>query len=627
MKHWIPAILMILMISAAAQVRWAHSATKPKIYLKKKVIAEEHEGKISYFELYRMKKGDTVWKIFVKRLLGRYEEFGLFVKAFKDSNPDIGDPSFIREGKDVRLPVRAGTLGEREEIHALIEKGEIKKYRVKKGDTLWDIVSREHGKGKGRKAYMVKIVQLNPFLKDPDKIYPRQSLYLPEKISPSPKKKRVLPARLTEKVIMSKEKKTVALPPHLDRPKEMKAEKGEAGFAYPEKVVGREEKVVSKKLDDSLAGATNVETMVSREKGIPPGTNYRGLLGDILSILGGHLIVSGNMYLPLGGGGELVLKMSNYPLARFENGKRVILDPGGSIPPDVQGIILKKWSGYSILKVDYQDPGTLISSLLKEGDFYSVREGKETNLSIGDKVTLSFDVDLIILKEKDSLLRGGIYGIRSLNNPDISDHLARIYLYAEEAGISLIPYYVDSSVSDGFVPSYSVPDKPERKVKERLPSVLIPRVTYVLDLLGIPYEKERTISIKGAEGGFTLNIKPDLTFRVGKRSFVIDPKRFSNPIKKLLRREGYSVITLRKDSKVSMQIDRLLSSAGIHHVAHKKKSIAKGEKEGYTLSVSGIFLDKVKNHLKSHILFVEGEVDSGMRSLLSDEFGVRVITY
>ncbi len=188
-------LILILLSSLAASGK----SEKPKIYLQKKVIAEKKGEKVRYFEIYKMKKGDTVWKIFISRLEGRNAEFGIFLDAFKNANPDITNPALIREGKNVRLPVTAGTLGKKKVIREQLVKGSIKTYKVKSGDTLWDIASLAR-KSKGRRwNYIREVVKLNPFLTNPDKIYPGQKLYLPEEVKKTEKARPLSPLRTAKK--------------------------------------------------------------------------------------------------------------------------------------------------------------------------------------------------------------------------------------------------------------------------------------------------------------------------------------------------------------------------------------------------------------------------------------------
>ncbi|WP_274968865.1 peptidoglycan-binding protein LysM [Succinimonas amylolytica] len=52
-------------------------------------------------------------------------------------------------------------------------------YTVQKGDTLWKIAESHYGKGNGAK-YTVIFEANKPMLKDPDRIYPGQTLRIPK---------------------------------------------------------------------------------------------------------------------------------------------------------------------------------------------------------------------------------------------------------------------------------------------------------------------------------------------------------------------------------------------------------------------------------------------------------------
>jgi len=631
-------------------------AERPKIYLQKKVIAEKKGKKVKYFEIYKMKRGDTVWKIFVSRLEGRNAEFGIFLDAFKNANPDIPNPAFIREGKNVRLPVTAGTLGKKKVIREKLVKGSIKKYKVKSGDTLWNIASSSKRLKGGRWKYIREVVKLNPFLSNPDKIYPGQKLYLPEAVKrrekiltppPLPIAKKAVPeetphtispvkevkkAETTKKVkkkeIVKRKPEKNVKKPFLDK-SVVSEQKNRSGFAYPEKLLEKRKKGKAKeKLKEVPGGETNLKEMKNREKSFEARNAYRGLLEDILSALGGSLILSGKMYLPLGGGGEIVLDMSRYPLAKFKSGERVILDQGGTIPDELKHAILDRWKGYTILTFSLEDgPEPLMRDLMKSGGFYSVKEGKKTSLTIGSGVSLKIEADLIIMKDKDSILKGEIFAIRHVKDPKISERVAHVYSYGQSAGITLIPYFVDPAIEDGFVPSYLFTEDTYIGKVTTLPSKPGEVVSSLLHTFGVRQSRSHTISIKGPGGAYTLNIKPDLVFWVGKKSYVLDPDRFSGPIRKLLVREGFTVFPLPAGMDLDRLIEKVLSASGIHFSRMEKGRIAGGEREGYSLVAKGFYIKGSENKKGKNTLLLRGSVDRGMRGLLLGEFGTRVITY
>ncbi len=191
----------------------------------------------------------------------------------------------------------------------------------------------------------------------------------------------------------------------------------------------------------------------------------------------------------------------------------------------------------------------------------------------------------------------------------------------------MIPYYVDRSIGDGYVVSYFAESSDENMAREKIPEKLPDGAKYILDAAGVKADRSRKISIKGREGAFTLTIKPDLTFWVGGQPYVLDPERFTEPIRNLLEKEGYRILRVKGNSSYSSIIPRLLEIAGKEFSYYKNEVIAGGKGREYTLSASGIMLGKEATAKGESILYVSGEVDMGMRELLLRYFGVHVVTY
>jgi nucleoid-associated protein YgaU len=74
----------------------------------------------------------------------------------------------------------AGVAAVEENVTAQAAEAEAVMYTVKKGDTLWAIAKAHYGEGS---KYMAIFEANKPMLKDPDKIYPGQTLRIP----PEPK--------------------------------------------------------------------------------------------------------------------------------------------------------------------------------------------------------------------------------------------------------------------------------------------------------------------------------------------------------------------------------------------------------------------------------------------------------
>ncbi|RMG58619.1 MAG: LysM peptidoglycan-binding domain-containing protein [Deltaproteobacteria bacterium] len=692
-------VFLAVVVSLLASGAFGRSVEeRPRIYLEKKVIAEKREGQVRYYEVHRVRKGENLWKIFIEKLGGRPEEFSLFLREFRKSNPDVKNPSKIRAGEKVRLPVSVGTLARKKQLEGLLKEGKLREYRVRKGDSLWKIALADFSSPVDLLRYIEEARKLNPFLKDPDLIFPGQTLYLPTRryfekgaVSEAVAKKEVqvptssspLPAEEKGEAETGKERvESVTSPPQeegapsgeeeiltvkeeapapvkegggestvKESPEEEpekavreggeKASPGEEGVplpaetakvepseevrpALPEKTYEPEKETLVE--TPAAVGKERGEVPEKREEEVVP---YAGLLADVLSIMGEKVSVKGQMYFPLAGGGEVVLDMAKFPLVRFSTGKTLVVDPAGALPREVEKVVETSWQGYSLFR-GRPDMGAVefLERVLKEASYFSVKRGSESELSIGNNARVSIEADIIVLKEEDSILKGDVYAVREMKTPEVPEDLGLVYRYAEIAGITVIPFYYDQNLRDGYV--LSLPERePRLEEKERIPRDPVEGAAKILSLLGVRVSKEEKITISGEGGAFTLTVRPDLVIYSGGKPLVFDPERFSRPVIDLIEKKGFRVLTVSRGVKTSSLLVKLLREAGIPYRELVNETLGGGEGRGFRVTVSGILVrgKDTGNPGGKDILFVSGPVDTGLRWLLSDQFGLRVVTY
>jgi nucleoid-associated protein YgaU len=107
----------------------------------------------------RVLAGDSLWKI-ARRYLGDGMQWNRIAAA----NPELADPSRLRIGQTLRLPG---------ETSAMLAATQI---RVQPGDSLWKLAKAQWGAGQAWGC----ILESNPQIQGPDRIYPGQTLTLPD---------------------------------------------------------------------------------------------------------------------------------------------------------------------------------------------------------------------------------------------------------------------------------------------------------------------------------------------------------------------------------------------------------------------------------------------------------------
>jgi nucleoid-associated protein YgaU len=110
----------------------------------------------------RIVKGDSLWKL-AKEHLGRGSRW----RELAALNPQITNPRTLRVGQWIQLP------------HTASPAGNATRVRVHSGDTLWRLAQASFGTG----LAWTCVAQANPDLRNPDLIYPGQSLVIPPSCS------------------------------------------------------------------------------------------------------------------------------------------------------------------------------------------------------------------------------------------------------------------------------------------------------------------------------------------------------------------------------------------------------------------------------------------------------------
>jgi nucleoid-associated protein YgaU len=105
--------------------------------------------------------GDSLWKL-AQQTLGRGSRWHELLAA----NPHIADPTHLAVGTEIVVPKETSTLRSRKSDARVV---------VEKGDTLTKIAQSQYRRATAWRC----IVQANPEIADPNRIYEGQQLLLP----------------------------------------------------------------------------------------------------------------------------------------------------------------------------------------------------------------------------------------------------------------------------------------------------------------------------------------------------------------------------------------------------------------------------------------------------------------
>ncbi|MBN2061208.1 MAG: LysM peptidoglycan-binding domain-containing protein [Deltaproteobacteria bacterium] len=251
-------------------------------------------------ETYTVREGDHIWQIFRERGLLEKSDLYDLIAVLKKLNGSLEDIDLIHPGQNIIIPLQispgAGTPSSARKgasiplsIEELKDK-DIRNYIVRPGDSLIKVVNNLYDIPRKHlyNEYLEVLKDLNPDLKNLDKIYPGQSVRLPI-YSP----------------------KVVRMP------------------IKPPPVYGQEE----------TAGTEDLKEMA-------------GKLEEIFTLLGEEWIGSGKHFIPLKTGGQISLNADSYPVINLVNGNKIIVDINSDLPERISGLIKSNWDNYRIVHLN-----------------------------------------------------------------------------------------------------------------------------------------------------------------------------------------------------------------------------------------------------------------------------------
>jgi hypothetical protein len=278
---------------------------------------------------YQVKEGDWVLKIFRKKGEIAHEDFREFLGIFARLNPHVKDIDRIRPGQIIDIPLKKlaqGNLpGQSTGVvtipfvmisnpRELLEK-HTQSYTIQRGDTVSQLIAKRFGGRFGNLTYNqgVKLFKaLNPQVKDMNRIYAGQKIYMPD---PSV------------------------------REEQWYADLFDADGNLVEKQARPSAAVAQAPRPSGPAGA------VRERPPAPAGETPSGPVAEAAAAMGGRLMNKGTYFLPRKQGNDFELDLSRYPMIDLKNGSKVILSTQDQVMNVDIALIQEYWDDIKVAKV------------------------------------------------------------------------------------------------------------------------------------------------------------------------------------------------------------------------------------------------------------------------------------
>ncbi len=509
------------------------------------------------------------------------EDLPFFMAAFRELNPDT-DPKKLVAGKAVKIPFKvelsAAAPPPEKASPAAVEPPKAQpaaarlqnKYTVKKGDTLWSILSKIYGVDKmAVKSAISHVQKSNPKLKDINTLFVGQVLDIPVDKIPADEAQ-------APKAIASPTP-TPQVPQIIAAPSPNKPEPAPTAEPPKPQTVEPVASVASKTAPppvEAIATAPKPAPEKAAETSAsPPAKEERAVeIFALLEKLGCKIEKSGERYIPISRGRSIKLDASVFPLVSGPAGGKILIDEKGQLAGEISEAIKNVW-GYKAIRPEGKSAETFLGEVLSELKFHELREGAGS-IALPGKFSLKTRAKWTVTPLPEDKWRGGthlLFPAETTFDPDLLS-------LALENG-----YAVDML---GEAKELS-PTKTPVAVSAKLPdSSTIEGAAQILSLLGIKSSIKPALTLK-LDSGTSYTIRPQLVFESGSLKYGVPPQKPANA-ESIMVKAGYFTFPWPGSTDPVARVADLLALMG---VSANKKELSLPQEGAFSLSVFGVVID------------------------------------
>jgi len=475
---------------------------------------------------YVVKKGEWIYDIMRKQLGITSNHFAIIKKY----NPHIKDLDKVHPGQIILLPKEKPTQSINPEAA-----GAIKTYTTKRGDSINRIVSRQlNVKPADVKRTISQIEQLNPHIKDWNKIRPGQVIYLPRKSSVITRQTITASPMVQAETKVAEEMKMTAMPP-----------------------------------------ATHLDS-----------------IRDILERMNGFFAIAGKHYIPIPETGQITIDCSMIPVAELEDGSVVLIDFTNRISESLKNTIQSNWKNYHVVKsAGNESIAAILQKIINaSNDYIMTRES--ASLALGKNPTIKLNLNGLISKK--TFEEGKPYSQGLLFVSDNSHLLPPpIVAYAEKNGLVISEIMDGRGLARAPAWPYKAPEI--RVITGNSGTDLAHALLVTLGYA--PVKEPDVIIFDSTKDGSNLTMKADLLVKKGDRHIMIHSKQLPQQFTDTLKKKGTDVTFIEQSMDRKAVIDKTLQIMNIPYTFDNYSFSAKTGQPGYSVMVSAFKVLRDKGFL------------------------------
>lgn len=307
---------------------------------------------------------------------------------------------------------------------------------------------------------------------------------------------------------------------------------------------------------------------------------------------------------------DLSIDPARYPLLKTADGKKLLLDTDGTLPPLVRTLIQDKDSSLRVVTASPANTRQFLGALLGAGGFYSVEE--QPVMSFGNDPQLKVRVDFKVERSAESVMKNEVTLISasSLGMPP------RLVEYLQKEGFELL---------EPFAGRVATPVPLRHRIIYVSPQTQGQSVDLLLEALSVPVERNRRVELFSAvESGIALSVAVDRSFERAGRRYVVarfngDPVAYT--LFRLLETKGYRVVILEPQDTFKVIAGKLLSRMNLPsgYASHLLIAEPSGR---YSMEMSGFLLENTSSG-GGALMLTDRPLERTMRELLYD-YGYQV---
>jgi len=381
-------------------------------------------------EEYLVREGDWIAKILREKGVLKENNLPKLMGILRKFNQSMTDFNLIRPGEKIVILVKV-TPGEKSETPAPKEKqpslkirppvpsGQHPKplarrlkfdpYRIKQGDVLSQVV--RHRYDLTVKTFTTEYLDLfkkcNPSVKNPNRIFPGQTVNLPlyppqwyETPASTPEQPPIMRDLAQSNRVWLPNPTPVPNPIKPVRMEPSSTPAAQTTAKVAQKAWAPEKEAPPKALPLAPLSSERTDAGSSWQEQ-QAGRSVAEGLGDILPKMGEKWIHSGEHFIPMKSGGHINLKAETYPIVKLHGGTTLIVDLYNSLPSRIGRVIKSSWGSYRIVHLSPGDDlKSAFSKILKAFQYPKVFKKGEP-LKLSGTIPVSITGDWIAIPPKN----------------------------------------------------------------------------------------------------------------------------------------------------------------------------------------------------------------------------------